>query len=93
VNESWRGYGLLADRAYASLARRRACAAHAVQCVIRLQDNWKPKVDYSARGQVTQACVPGTEVLDQLRGWKRQPMARKEGHSGEVSHGHIKAAA
>jgi hypothetical protein len=32
-------------------------------------------------------------VLDQLRGWKRQPIARNEGHSGDVSHGHIKAAA
>jgi hypothetical protein len=32
-------------------------------------------------------------VLDQLRGWKRQPMVCTVGHSGDVSHGHIKAAA
>jgi Transposase DDE domain len=62
VNESWRGYGLLADLAYASLARLRACEAHAVQFVIRLKDNWKPKVDYIARGQVTQEFLPGTDL-------------------------------
>lgn len=62
VNESWRGYGLLADRAYASLARLRACEAHAVQFVIRLKDNWKPKVDYIARGQVTQEFFPGADL-------------------------------
>jgi hypothetical protein len=32
-------------------------------------------------------------VLDQLRGWKRQPLARKKPNSGDVSHGQIKAAA
>jgi hypothetical protein len=32
-------------------------------------------------------------VLDQLRGWKRQPLARKKPNSGPVSHGHVKAAA
>jgi hypothetical protein len=62
VHEFWRGYGLLADLASASLARLRACEAHAVQCVIRLQDHWKPKVDSIARGQVTQACLPGTDL-------------------------------
>jgi putative transposase len=61
VNESWRGYGLLADRASASLARLRAGDAHAVPCVIRLKDHWQPKVAYIARGQVTQACWPGTD--------------------------------
>jgi hypothetical protein len=32
-------------------------------------------------------------VLDQLRGWKRQPMARKEANHEEKSHGFVKAAA
>jgi hypothetical protein len=32
-------------------------------------------------------------VFDQLRGWKRQPMARQETTNGEVSHGTLKAAA
>jgi putative transposase len=62
VNESWRGDGLLADLASASLARLRACEAHAVPFVIRLTDNWKPKVDDIARGQVTQEFFPGTDL-------------------------------
>ena len=61
IDESWRGYGLLADLAYARLARLRACDAHGVRFVMRLQENWKPKVDYLARGQVTQACFPGRD--------------------------------
>ena len=32
-------------------------------------------------------------VLDQLRGWQRQPLARKGTNSGDVSHGNLKAAA
>jgi hypothetical protein len=62
IDESWRGYGLLADLAYASLARLRACEAHGVRVVIRLKDNWKPKVDYLARGQVTQEFFAGTDL-------------------------------
>jgi putative transposase len=61
IDESWRGYGLLADLAYASLARLRACDTHGVRYVIRLQENWKPKVDHIARGQVTQEVFPGTD--------------------------------
>jgi Transposase DDE domain len=61
IDESWRGYGRLADLASASLARLRACEAHRVRFVIRLQDNWKPKVDDMARGQVTRECFPGTD--------------------------------
>jgi hypothetical protein len=61
IDESWRGYGLLADLAYASLDRLRACNTHGVRYVIRLQENWKPKVDSIARGQVTQAFFPGTD--------------------------------
>jgi putative transposase len=62
IDESWRGYGLLADLGYASIERLRACEAHGVQFVIRLKDNWKPKVDYIARGQVTQTFFPGTNL-------------------------------
>ena len=35
--------------------------AHGVRFVIRLKENWKPKVDYIARGQVTQEFFPGTD--------------------------------
>jgi putative transposase len=62
VNESWRGYGLLADLASARLARLRACDVHGVRFVIRLHEHWKPKVDSVARGQVAQACCPGTDL-------------------------------
>jgi putative transposase len=62
IDESWRGYGLLADLGYASIERLRACDAHSVHFVIRLKDNWKPKVDYIARGQVTQTFFPGTNL-------------------------------
>jgi putative transposase len=62
VDESWRGYGLFADLAYASLARLRACEDHGVCFVIRLKDNWKPKVDYIARGQVTPEFFPGGDL-------------------------------
>jgi putative transposase len=62
IDASWRGCGLLADLAYASLARLRACNAHGVRFVIRLKDNWKPKVDAIARGRVTQEFCPGTDL-------------------------------
>jgi DDE family transposase len=62
IDESWRGYGLLADLAYASLARLRACNTYDVRFVIRLKDNWKPKVEYIARGQVSREFFPGTDL-------------------------------
>jgi putative transposase len=62
IDGSWRGCGLLADLAYASLARLRACNEHGVRFVIRLKDNWKPKVDYIARGHVTPEFLPGTDL-------------------------------
>jgi putative transposase len=62
IDESWRGCGLLADLAYASLARLRACHAHGVRFVIRLKDNWKPKGDHLARGHVRQEFLPGTDL-------------------------------
>jgi hypothetical protein len=43
------------------LDRLRACDTHGVRYVIRLQENWKPKVDHIARGQVTQEFLPGTD--------------------------------
>src|SRR5215510_9290795 len=62
IDEAWRGCGLLADLAYASLARLRSCNEHGVCFVIRLKENWKPKVDYVARGQVCQEFFPGTNL-------------------------------
>jgi hypothetical protein len=68
IDASWRGCGLLVDLAYASLVRLRACNTHGVRFVIRLKENWKPKVDALARGQVTPEFFPGTDLdvlLDQ----------------------------
>lgn len=62
LDESWRGDGLLADLASASLDRLRACDAHGVRFVSRLKEDWKPKVDDRARGQITQECCPGSDV-------------------------------
>lgn len=61
IDAAWQGCGLLADLAYASLARLRACETHPVCFVIRLKENWKPEVDDIARGQVTKAFFPGTD--------------------------------
>jgi DDE family transposase len=62
IDASWRGYGLLADLASASLARLRACETYDGRCVMRLKDHWKPTVDSMARGQVTRAFFPGTDL-------------------------------
>jgi hypothetical protein len=62
IDASWQGCGLLVDLAYASVARLRACNTHGVRFVIRLKDNWKPKVDYIARGRVTPEFFPGTDL-------------------------------
>jgi hypothetical protein len=43
----------------------RDCApvnTHGVRFVIRLKDNWKPKVDYIARGRVNPEFFPGTDL-------------------------------
>jgi len=61
-DEAWRGCGLLADLGYASSERLRACKAYDVCFVLRRKDTWKPKVDYRARGQVTQEFFPGTDL-------------------------------
>jgi putative transposase len=62
ITEDWRGYGLLADLGYASLARLSACMKHGVAFVIRLKENWKPKVDYIARGTVNKTFFAGTDL-------------------------------
>lgn len=61
IDESWRGLGLLADLGYASLARLRACMTHEVAFVIRLKENWKPKVDHVARGTVKKTFFAGSD--------------------------------
>jgi hypothetical protein len=62
IDASWRGYGLRADLAYASLARLRAGNEHRVRLVLRLKEHWKPTVDSVARGQIPQEFFPGTDL-------------------------------
>jgi len=62
IDESWRGFGLLADLGYASLAHLRACTQFGVSVVIRLKDGWKPKVQRVARADLTRTFVPGTDL-------------------------------
>jgi hypothetical protein len=62
IDESWRGLGLLADLGYASLDLLRTCERCGVQYVIRLKENWKPKVDHVARGTLRQTFAPGTDL-------------------------------
>jgi hypothetical protein len=62
IDENWRGYGLLVDLGYASVARLRACQTHGVTVVIRLKDDWKPKVQRVARADLKKTFVPGTDL-------------------------------
>lgn len=62
IDESWRGMGLLADLGYASLARLKACDEHGVAYVIRLKDNWKPRVQQVHRGDLQRTFLKGSEL-------------------------------
>ena len=57
VDESRRGTGLLIDLGYASLARLADCETYDVRYVMRLKDNWKPKVDRLVRGAISDAVI------------------------------------
>ena len=61
VDESRRGTGLLLDLGYASLARIGECETHGVRYVMRLKNNWKPRVDRLVRGAITNAVVDGDD--------------------------------
>ncbi|MHB8876859.1 MAG: IS4 family transposase [Myxococcaceae bacterium] len=62
IDESWRGYGLLADLGYASFERLRACMTHDVKFVIRLKENWKAKVTAVARGEIARIFFVGSDL-------------------------------
>jgi len=61
IDETWRGRGLLADLGYASIARLEHCEKFDVRYVIRLKDNWKPKVDFIHAGDVTRTFLKGAD--------------------------------
>lgn len=62
LDESWRGKGLLVDLGYASLRRLRDCRRFGVTVVMRLKENWKPKVERIVRGDVSRTFLPGTDL-------------------------------
>ena len=62
IDESWRGLGLLADLGYASLKLLADCQEHGVHFVIRLKENWKPRVLAVGRGDFRKVFLPGTDL-------------------------------
>lgn len=62
IDESWRGLGLLCDLGYASGALLRDCETFGVTYVIRLKENWQPKVQSITRGTVTATFAKGTDL-------------------------------
>lgn len=62
IDDSWRGFGFLGDLGYVSCKLISDCDAHGVPFVIRLKDNWKPKVDRITRGEIKGTFFPGTDL-------------------------------
>lgn len=62
IDDSWSGKGLLADLGYASVERLSQCERHDVKYVLRLKENWKPKVQSVTRGTVTRTFAKGTDL-------------------------------
>lgn len=58
IDASRRGTGLIADLGYASLRLIIDCEAHDVRYVIRLKNNWKPRVDRIVRGAASSDIAP-----------------------------------
>lgn len=67
LDESWRGLGLLVDLGYASHALLRDCEQYGVKVVLRLKENWKPRVQEIHRGELLGTFLKGTD-LDTLIG-------------------------
>ena len=61
IDESRRGTGLLIDLGYASVARLAECETYDVRYVLRLKDNWKPRVDRLVRGTITREVLEGED--------------------------------
>lgn len=70
VDERYRGKGLIVDLGYPSLEFISNCGLHDVRFVIRLHDNWKPKVEKVHLGELAGEFIPGTDfdklVMDEV---------------------------
>lgn len=62
VDESRRGTGLLVDLGYARIDRLTECETFDVRYVLRLKDNWKPRVDRLVRGAITDEITAGADL-------------------------------
>lgn len=62
LDESWRKLGLLADLGYASIKLLKDCESHEVVYVIRLKENWKPRVNTIHRAKLLAEFLPGTDL-------------------------------
>lgn len=62
IDETWRHLGLLADLGYASFELIRDCYTYEVKFVIRLKENWKPRVQSISRGDVTKTFFKGSDL-------------------------------
>lgn len=62
IDETWSGLGLLVDLGYASLKRLKQCEQHQVHYVIRLKENWKPRVQAIHRGTVTRTFAKDSDL-------------------------------
>lgn len=61
IDESWRSLGLLVDLGYASFQLLSDCELHGVMYVVRLKENWKPKVLEITRGTLRTTLMPGSD--------------------------------
>jgi hypothetical protein len=62
VDERYRNMGLLADLGYVSLARIGQCDEHGVSYVLRLKENWKPRIVRLHRGEVREQICPEADL-------------------------------
>jgi len=62
VDASFAGKGILVDLGYASRRLIRSCDRHDVKYVIRLKDNWRPRVNRIVRGELSGDWLPGTDL-------------------------------
>jgi hypothetical protein len=62
LDETWRGMGLLVDLGYASVARLGDCDRYGISIIIRLKDDWRPKVQRVTRADLKKTFVPGTDL-------------------------------
>lgn len=62
VDERYRNIGLLVDLGYVSLKRIRECNDHGASYVIRLKENWKPRILRLHRGDVRAELCPEADL-------------------------------